>query len=152
MDKEKFWDNVSAPDKNGCRNWLRGKGGGNPPYGHVWWKDKCMSAHRVAWELTNGYIPSNLSVLHKCDNTLCCNPNHLYLGTQADNVADMYSKNRQPNRAGSACGHARLSESEVLCIRWMKTIGFSQIYLARVFDVTESQISLIVNRKRWKHI
>jgi hypothetical protein len=58
-------------------------------------RNKVIGAHRMAWELTNGPIPDGLCVCHKCDNPLCCNPSHHFLGTRADNVADMLAKGRK---------------------------------------------------------
>lgn len=55
--------------------------------------------HQVAWILTNGPIPPGMGVLHRCDNQPCCNPSHLFIGTQADNVADMVAKGRHRNGA-----------------------------------------------------
>jgi hypothetical protein len=60
--------------------------------GSVW------KAHRVAWTLANGPIPAGMHVLHTCDNPPCCNPGHLWLGTQADNMADMARKGRTSNQ------------------------------------------------------
>ena len=61
------------------------------------------SAHRVAWEFTNGPIPHGWIVCHRCDNPACCNPDHLFLGTHADNVADKVAKGRAVNPLADAC-------------------------------------------------
>ncbi len=70
-------------------------------YGTVNINGKMLLAHRVAWEIANGPIPASLWVLHNCpggDNPACCNPDHLWLGTHADNMADMVAKGRQGSR------------------------------------------------------
>lgn len=114
-------------------------------------KGKNVSAHRWVYENHIKAIPNGMCVLHCCDNMLCVRPSHLFLGTQADNIADMISKGRQAK--GEKHCNAVLTESDVLEIRRMYAFGnYSQAALARKFGVISSQISRIVNRKRWKHI
>ena len=67
-------------------------------YGRRRWRGKVRKAHRVAWEIAYGPIPEGAKVLHRCDNPPCIEPTHLFLGTQADNVADMIAKGRQGHR------------------------------------------------------
>lgn len=88
----KFWNNVDKKD-NGCWEW---KGSKIPTgYGHLNW-ETCRNAyaHRVSWILANGEIPDGLCVLHRCDNPPCVNPDHLFLGTMADNIRDRDAKER----------------------------------------------------------
>ena len=63
-------------------------------YGSVWFNGKTTGAHKVAWIITNGPVPDGMQVLHTCDNPPCCNPAHLFLGTNADNAADRHAKGR----------------------------------------------------------
>jgi hypothetical protein len=72
-------------------------------------------AHRLAWEINNGPIPEGLFVLHHCDNRICCNPEHLYVGTKADNMRDMSVRRRSRNAKKSHCvnGHEFTPENTV---------------------------------------
>lgn len=84
----RFWRKVKRGPPDECWPWTGRRGGRG--YGRV---GSC-GAHRLAWELTNGAIPAGLWVLHRCDNPPCVNPSHLWLGTHADNMADMRAKGR----------------------------------------------------------
>lgn len=89
-----FWVNVDVKSVNACWEWQRGC---TPDgYGKLWdgKRKKKVLAHRYAYELTHGAIPIGLCICHSCDNRLCCNPNHLWVGTQAENMHDMSEKGR----------------------------------------------------------
>lgn len=95
--KERFWMKATkgAPDE--CWDWhcsTKGKG-----YGQFWYNGKPQRAHRIAWEIEKGNVPKRLNVLHRCDNRKCVNPAHLYLGTNSDNMLDMYRKRRRQTPA-----------------------------------------------------
>lgn len=100
-------------------------------------------AHRVAWELCFGPVPKNTKVCHKCDVPLCVNPDHLFLGTQADNVADMVKKDRHAKH--------KLTEEQAFEIRRRYGAGnIRQRDLADEFGVCQQLVGNIVNGKIWK--
>lgn len=109
-------------------------------------------AHRVAWRLVKGEIPRGLFVLHRCDNPACCNPAHLFLGTQADNVADMIAKGRESHatgRKGTAHPGAKLSEDAV---RDILASPNSNGELASKYGVARNTIRRIRRRSIWSHV
>lgn len=143
-----FWSNVDkrAPDEcwewQGCRD---GRG-----YGAVTDRGVQLGTHRVSWELTNGPIPDGLWVLHKCDNPPCVNPNHLFLGTHADNIADRDRKGRQAK--GSKGGSAKLTEANVIEIWALIRQGVMQKDIAAMFGVKRMAVGRITRGITWIHI
>lgn len=143
-----FWNLV---DKSGaCWIWRgrRNKRG----YGHPCIHGRPILAHRHAWILTRGEIPAGLCALHHCDNPPCVNPDHLYLGTYADNARDREERGRRIYAHGSALAHARLTEKAVLEIRARCSAGETQRALAREFNVNYRTIGVVVRRQTWRHI
>jgi hypothetical protein len=125
---------------------------------------KILSAHRVSWELHCSPIPEGLDVLHKCDVRPCVNPQHLFLGTDQDNVNDKIAKGRgtlgkrwkqkNPRKTAPSGEHhhyAKLTEAQVVEIISSTERG-SGVRLAEKFGVARSVISQIKNRKAWKHV
>lgn len=103
----------SIPEPNsGCRIWIGSVTSGG--YGNVGVERSTKRAHRVAWELVHGTVPDNLFVCHKCDNRLCINDDHLFVGTRSDNMQDMIRKGRANYPLGSKATASKLTESEVI--------------------------------------
>ncbi len=102
-------------------------------------------AHRLAWTVVNGPIPGDLRVLHHCDQPACVNVEHLFLGTDADNMADMVAKGRQAKRARN--GNARLTEADIAAIRAATGVAYPE--LAARFGVSRSHISDIRCGRAW---
>lgn len=110
-------------------------------------------AHRVAWQLYHGPIPSGLYVLHRCDVRCCVNAlSHLFLGTQRDNIQDMIKKGRAVVLAGEDKSAAKLTNESVLAIRAAVAAGEGCSSLARRYHVHNSVVSRVATRKRWTHI
>jgi len=118
-------------------------------YGKVMVARRCVRAHRHAWGQHFGPIPDGLNVLHNCDNPACINPGHLFLGTQAQNMADKVAKDRQ--QKGERVPTAKLTEGDVREIRALKG-SLTQRAIAVRFAVDQSTVSDIVRRKNWRHI
>ncbi|TAM15933.1 MAG: HNH endonuclease [Pandoraea sp.] len=107
-------------------------------------------AHRFSFEMHKGEIPAGLNICHVCDNRACVNPNHLFAGTQADNVADMVSKDR--HQKGSRNGRAKINEAVASQIFDEVKSGKTHTVVAQKFGVTRSLVSLIASGKRWRHV
>lgn len=123
---------------------------------HVAFKSngKRMLAHRAAWIASHGDIQDGLFVLHKCDNPKCCNPAHLFLGTQSDNARDMWNKGRarQGSHAGVKMGpskHRTMNPVEVLQMFAMFLAGSTQKQIAEKFGITDVAVSCALNGKTY---
>lgn len=117
---ERFWRRVGEADPiTGCREW-QGWKVGPMKYGGILIDYKTVRTHRLAWELTNGPIPEGMLVLHHCDNPPCCEPEHLWLGTQADNMRDASEKGRlkcsPAKRAKIRASHQRRREEKAVSV------------------------------------
>lgn len=103
--------------------------------------------HRLAYQFKVGSIPIGLFVCHRCDNKLCINPEHLFLGTTQDNMRDRDEKNRQAK--GERITNSKLTESEIREIRKSTETNVSD---ANKYGVSASAISYVKNRQTWKHV
>lgn len=154
MDNDRFWSRVNKdgpvhPICGQCWEWT---GGTRRGYGRLRWPDKFQSAHRIAWRLTFGAWPV-LCVLHRCDNRTCVNPDHLFLGTNADNNADMVAKGRQRGALGERNRfNTRLTGDDVVDIRSLASFGATQSALRDAFGVSQQTISAVLTRSIWRHV
>ncbi len=108
---------------------------------------KGYPAHRISWMIHNGKDPHGMYVLHTCDNKKCVNPDHLYLGTQSDNMRDMWGRKRRTSNEGSKVH----TWDEVKKIRSLYATGkYSLAELGRKFGMNRSMVYKIVNNVIWK--
>lgn len=107
-------------------------------------------AHRVSYEAHIGPIPQGLSVLHRCDNPPCVNPSHLFLGTIADNNADMAAKGRAVQGVRQHC--AKLTPDAVRKIRSLGDAGMPQREVASRFGIAQSTARDIIIRRSWRSV
>jgi hypothetical protein len=135
---ERFWSKVEKSD--GCWSWQGAIG--YYGYGVIRRQYKIVLAHRVAYELTYGDA-GDLDVLHRCDNPLCVRPDHLFLGTHADNMHDMAHKGRHKHR------EHRLSPAErrALCLRYTEG-GITHVQLAAEYDIAIQSVARLIRKYR----
>ena len=146
--KKRIWLCSEVDPETGCWIWQKGKD--KDGYGQFSFKNRNYRAHRVAYRLYVGPIPRGMQVLHKFDNPSCVNPNHLFLGDNDINMADMVQKDRQAK--GEANGLSKLTEDQVRKIkkRLLGTETTSDI--ARDYPVDRKVVSRINAGTNWKHI
>lgn len=143
---DRFWERVNQGD--GCWEWNstripRG-------YGYFHWGSKARYAHRTAWELTYGKIPNGMFVCHHCDNPPCVRPDHLFLGTQSDNMRDCKEKGRGKYPRAEQNGLARLTFAEAEEVRREVHEGIPQAQIARRLQVHPSCVWNIVHGRTYR--
>jgi len=134
---KRFWKYVDKRGPDDCWEWLGHikKDG----YGCLFVKGKPQQAHRISWAIAHRTwpIPAKAEICHTCDNTICVNPAHLYLGTHTTNMQD-----RSP-----------LAPGDVKLIRWLYKSGdYTQEHIGRMFRVASSTITHICNNRSWKNV
>lgn len=138
----RYWSKINKTDT--CWNWIGSttkNGYGVIRIGH----SLDVYAHRMAWELHNGAIPTGMHVCHHCDNRRCVNPDHLFIGTQHDNMRDMANKGRNsPNRL--------YTESTVRAAVDRYISGVSSADVSQEFGVSRVQLRKWVKGEQWSHL
>ncbi len=142
---------------DGCLLWTGARN--RQGYGHMTIDGQRLLVHRVMWELAHGPIPAGMLACHKCDTPLCVNPDHLFLGSHADNSADMATKGRhfshtRPERIarGERSGQTHLTAENIREIRGRREGGATMYALGREYGVSRQAIRRIVCREVWVHI
>ncbi len=144
---ERFWSKVAKGQ--GCWWWTayRNRDG----YGLFSQNGRTRVASRVAWEMSRGPIPVGLVVCHRCDNPSCVRPDHLFLGTHADNARDRDEKGRIAR--GTGHGRAKLTEADVAWIRRSyREGGVSQRHLAAEYGLAMNAVNKLVRGVTWSHV
>ena len=151
-DENRFWIKVIVLEENNCWEWISKKD--EDGYGRFWLHEKMQGAHRISYTLKYGQISKGLWILHKCNNTSCVNPNHLYAGTIKDNVRDSINSGTLflLRVKGENRPNAKLKESEIRDIRNMLKNGEPQKDVILKYGLDSSHISAIKNRRIWKSI
>lgn len=143
----RLWAGIELAGSDDCWLWTKGCNNG---YGYLWLNGQPIIVTRALWFHWYGYDPGSLMVLHTCHNPPCCNPNHLYLGTQVENMQDMFAAKRATRR-GEFGSKAFFMDELVKEIRQRVADGERQIDIANQFGVTRSCISNMVAGRTWSH-
>jgi hypothetical protein len=146
--KDKILAKIERLPFSGCWIWMGGLF--LTGYGALVVNGKQHLAHRASYSAFVGEIPTGMCVCHRCDVRACINPDHLFVGTIADNNADMKAKGR--HNAGERHGLSRLTEDQVREIRKLCLAGISQPEIASRYGLIQQTVSDIHLRKRWRHI
>lgn len=147
---EKFWSRVDrsgGPDA--CWPW-QGATISNG-YGNLRWQGESQLSHRVAFLIVHGHRPTPCG-LHRCDNRICCNPNHISEGTYADNNADARQKGRAVNLSGEKNGYSKLTEDQVRDIRSRCEAKENYGRIAEDHGIARTCVSKVCKRYTWRHV
>lgn len=149
---KRFIKKIRKCEDDGCWEWTHGKI--KTGYGVIRINNKNFGAHRISYLMHFGNFDNKLCVLHKCDNPSCVRPDHLYLGTQTDNMKDMDNKKRRKLNImkGEQNGRSKLLVIDVINIKKMLSNKISQREIAKKYNVSQVAVSLIKRNKNWKYV
>jgi hypothetical protein len=146
---EILFKNINIASENDC--WVY-KGNIKRGYGSIYSNGHCIGAHRVSYQYHKGEIPESMFICHACDNKLCVNPKHLFIGTPLDNMRDKIQKGRSNYALGSNTGSPKLTETQVKEIKLKLLQNLSIKCLSEEYNVCRETIRRIKIGRRWSHI
>jgi len=151
FNKFRFWSKVAiTANPNNCWIWKGAKSSGG--YGCFGYNGKIYTASRLAYQFHYGDYDQSLLVCHKCDVRHCCNPNHLFLGTNVDNMQDMLKKGRNKAYLGESNFKSKIKNENVFEMISLRQSGLSYPEIGKRYGISPEQVSNICRRKNWKHI
>lgn len=150
IDVVRFYDKFIPEPNTGCWLWIAATDSSG--YGRIWWGTRVDGANRVSWRIHRGEIPRGMFVCHRCDVKSCVNPDHLFLGTNSDNIRDYIAKGGKidPRSQGERNGRAKLAAAEVATILERLSGGSTQAALAREYGLSEGHVSRIARGVAWR--
>lgn len=148
--EKRFWSKVEKAGPDDCWMWTASFRNG---YGAIKHQNKVHSAHRVAFVLTKGDPPKGKQLIcHKCNNSACCNPAHLYAGTHEDNRLDVVKSGTAEPACGEAHPFAVLNESTVASIWTMHRSGMQSPAIAKELNLNRRTVFSVISKRSWKHL
>lgn len=143
-------DRVCTHPGTGCWEWAMAVS--EQGYGVAAVGQKKASSHRIAYAAFVADIPAGINVCHRCDNPSCCNPEHLFLGSQKDNIQDCIRKGRKADKRGERHHLSKLTDKDVRQIRSLKGAGLLPSQVALMYPVGRWQINAIWHNQGWTHV
>jgi hypothetical protein len=149
--EDRFWAKVTKAEGDECWDWTAFR---NPRgYGMIGMGRGVRLAHRVSWTLHFGEIPAGMCVMHNCDNPPCTKPEHLKLGTRAENNEDRHAKGRSGGAPGEDNAWSRLTDADALRIMELREQGLTYAAIAaEIGEITRATVYKVVKGRSWSHV